>query len=123
MKQTPVNQVSSTMAAKDEVWTTARPAALERDGYRCKGQVTDRCTDMTEAAVVHHIQPRSLTGTHDLYNLISLCNPCHDWVHANDDDAQDLALLVGSGAPLGHDLDSCGCPWCEKYRGPLGGNL
>jgi 5-methylcytosine-specific restriction protein A len=51
-------------------WTSARAAALRRDGHRCT-----RCA--APAAEVHHLQSRADGGGNELANLTSLCTPCH----------------------------------------------
>ena len=47
-----------------------RRAALTRDNHTCQ-----KCG--SPAAHVDHIHPQAFGGTHDLDNLMSLCEPCH----------------------------------------------
>ncbi|MFH5187662.1 HNH endonuclease [Paenibacillus sp. TAB 01] len=62
-------------------WKQKRERVLRRDEYRC--QECKRYGKSTAAATVHHINPLeqhpewSLTS----WNLVSLCNPCHDSMH------------------------------------------
>ncbi len=60
-----------TMSIVNQVWDEARRQALERDGYRCV-----QC-GRTINLHVHHLQARKEKGTHDLDNLITLCQDCH----------------------------------------------
>lgn len=60
-------------------WPSARRVALERDLYRCV-----RCDAL--AAEVHHRRLKGIGGSSHPDRdrpdrLISLCTPCHGWVH------------------------------------------
>ncbi len=50
---------------------------LERDNHKCRFCGTKYNLE------VHHITPRSLGGTNHEYNLITLCNGCHSFLHLN----------------------------------------
>jgi len=68
----------------------------ERDGYRCQNPECGRVSLRNEA---HHIHPRSLGGSDDLDNGVTVCRPCHlRGLHA---DAGGLAVerVVVAGAP------------------------
>lgn len=62
-------------------WKKKRKAILKRDGYKCA--YCKRFGRSTPADMVHHIYPyethKSLAYTN--YNLISLCNECHNKMH------------------------------------------
>jgi 5-methylcytosine-specific restriction endonuclease McrA len=57
-----------------------RPSILERDQLTCTAQFS-ACTE--RATVVHHIKLRSQDGKNEPDNLKSLCNSCHQYIHAN----------------------------------------
>lgn len=60
-----------------------RDAVGERDNYRCCN-----CGEMdTSKLHLHHVQYRSLMGTDEADNLVTLCALCHNLVH-------DKKLLV-----------------------------
>lgn len=69
--------------SQDEIpdnWKQIRQWVLIRDNhicYRC-GQKGGR--NLT----VHHIIPRSVGGTYEMENLITLCSPCHDFVELEE---------------------------------------
>ncbi len=42
----------------------------------------------------HHLQPREQGGADDVYNLVTLCNPCHDFVEVMG--YTTLAEIIGS---------------------------
>lgn len=46
---------------------------IERDSRRCR-----RC-DTRKRLTVHHVTPRDWGGTDDPSNLLTLCDPCHNW--------------------------------------------
>jgi len=63
---------------EQEEWRKVRAAVLDRDNFTCQ-----RCGKRSgngKALTAHHIMPRSEGGANDLYNLIALCNRCHDVV-------------------------------------------
>lgn len=55
-------------------WQTIRNLVLDRDGFRCV-----ECGDVLQSsdADVHHLLPRSMGGTDELSNLVTLCDGCH----------------------------------------------
>jgi hypothetical protein len=63
-----------------EEWQELRSIVIERDKLRCY-----RCDKKFPSSKlsVHHIIPRVDGGSNDITNLISLCNPCHDYVEIN----------------------------------------
>lgn len=100
-----------------DTWTKAKKAVAERDEGLCV-----RCGK--EAADVHHRMPRGMGGCTDddrnfgMANLVSLCRPCHDHVHAHPeqsyldgflvhtwDDPSCILLRIGKDATLRLDTD------------------
>lgn len=57
-----------------------RELVLKRDGFRCR-QCGVRCERLD--ADVHHLIPRSLGGSDDPSNLVTLCDGCHAAHHPN----------------------------------------
>jgi 5-methylcytosine-specific restriction endonuclease McrA len=53
----------------------------ERDGHRCVAKVEGVCTGKAEH--VHHVVRRAQGGDAGMGNLISLCFPCHEYIHAH----------------------------------------
>jgi 5-methylcytosine-specific restriction endonuclease McrA len=51
---------------------------LKRDGWKC------RSCGLRQNLHVHHIQYRSHSGPDESWNLITLCNQCHEAVHRGD---------------------------------------
>lgn len=66
---------------KTQKWKNKRTKILRRDMYLCRE--CKRYGKSIAADTVHHINP--LSERPDLalkdWNLISLCNPCHDKMH------------------------------------------
>lgn len=50
---------------------------LARDGYKC------RHCGYRQNLHAHHIVYRSEMGPDESWNLVTLCNACHDGVHSN----------------------------------------
>lgn len=61
----------------DEVWWDIRKKALIRDNYTCK------ICDAKRRLEVHHIIPYRLVGKHELENLVTLCEKCHNLFERN----------------------------------------
>jgi 5-methylcytosine-specific restriction enzyme A len=76
-------------------WDSARKAALSRDGGKCQ-----RC--LRPAVDVHHRKPKQMGGTGNAdtnfgaANLVSLCRPCHNCIHANPAESYQQGWLVHS---------------------------
>jgi hypothetical protein len=80
--------------ALDAKWGSTRARVLQRDRYTCQ-----RCNLAMQSADLdaHHIRPRGEGGDDRLWNLITLCEPCHDWVEVQDDPPlRNRAQIVGS---------------------------
>lgn len=67
----PVGPVANAPAAS--TWAETRRVVHARDGYRC----TSCGCDVGRDADVHHLLPRSMGGTDELANLVTLCDGCH----------------------------------------------
>lgn len=62
----------------DYSYSSRREAVLHRDNYTCQC-----CSKKHTRLEVHHIIYRSMGGTDDERNLITLCEKCHSDVHAS----------------------------------------
>jgi HNH endonuclease len=70
---------------------------MDRDGWRCRNP---RC-GMRNNLHVHHIIFRSEMGPDKSWNLVTICNECHDFVHAYElfiFVAEENFVGVGGGA-------------------------
>ncbi len=56
-------------------WQKLRQQILERDNNTCQ-----ICLKMFESLDVNHIIPRRVKGLDSIYNLFSVCRPCHGLV-------------------------------------------
>ncbi|WP_296747180.1 RecQ family ATP-dependent DNA helicase [Mesorhizobium sp.] len=61
-------------------WREIRLQVLERDNHRC---VSCSTPVRSAEADIHHLLPRSMGGTDELSNLITLCDGCHAVHHPN----------------------------------------
>ncbi|MBY5462090.1 RecQ family ATP-dependent DNA helicase [Rhizobium leguminosarum] len=61
-------------------WEDTRRLVLARDGYKC---VSCSTTVKSRDADVHHLLPRSMGGSDELSNLVTLCDGCHAAHHPN----------------------------------------
>ena len=72
-------------------WPQRRREVLRRDDYMCRN--CERHEDMRGVSLeVHHIVPRSRGGSHEKYNLITLCRHCHNRTHNGNVKAPDDPL-------------------------------
>ena len=75
-----------------------RYKALERDGWQCSMPGCRKLVSFEE----HHIQFRSHGGPDATWNLLSLCNACHDLVHSGlvqitGTAPDDITITLGHG--------------------------
>lgn len=61
-------------------WEETRRLVLERDGYQC---VSCSTSLRSRDADVHHLLPRSMGGSDEFSNLVTLCDGCHAAHHPN----------------------------------------
>lgn len=61
-------------------WKETRRQVLQRDDYRCVSCSTSVKSAETD---IHHLLPRSMGGTDELSNLVTLCDGCHASHHPN----------------------------------------
>jgi hypothetical protein len=80
------------MKSKEDKWYRLKMACLKRDRFMC--QRCEKKNSQGRGMTAHHITPRSEDGADDLGNLITLCDPCHDYVEVND--LRSRALIIGS---------------------------
>lgn len=73
----------------NEIPTQSRVMLKKRDGSRCL-----RCG--MRGYQLHHRRRRAVRDehTHAPSNLVTLCQPCHAWVHANPAKAQEDGYIV-----------------------------
>jgi len=64
------NFKNSDLRTKPLKWSEARRMALQRDK-------TCRICDSGTLLTVHHMWPRGLDGGHEIENLVTLCESCH----------------------------------------------
>ena len=65
-----------------------------RSGGICEAGHDEVCE--RQAVHVHHRKLRSQGGSHQAVNLLDLCGPCHDWIHAHPDEAVERGWLLRS---------------------------
>jgi hypothetical protein len=82
----------SKRAVWEAEWRTNREQALRRDHGWCQHPDCDR-----PAQVVHHKAGRRIAEANSLDRLVSLCDPCHRFVHANPEWAYQHGLLERHG--------------------------
>jgi hypothetical protein len=63
----------------------------ERDGWRCAARIAGICTGRPDHA--HHVRQSSLGGSDGPANLLTVCYPCHAWIHENIAESRARGLL------------------------------
>ncbi|WP_336346203.1 HNH endonuclease [Halalkalicoccus ordinarius] len=64
-------------------WDSRRRAVYKRDGYTCQNCGAQGGPYGNTELNAHHIVPKSKGGTHSKNNLVTICKPCHNAVHYN----------------------------------------
>ena len=88
-------------------WEHLRAKVLRRDGYKCRECI--RYGKHKSAEVVHHAVPRSDFPElqWESWNLVSLCNTCHEHMHTRTTDELSAAgrdLAIRTLRKAGHDI-------------------
>ena len=73
-------------------WQKLKASCLKRDRYTC--QRCEKVNAQGRGLTAHHIIPRSEDGADEIHNLITLCDPCHDFVEINN--LRSHADIIGS---------------------------
>ena len=73
-------------------WHKLRMACLRRDKFTCVR--CEKKNPQGKGLTAHHMIPRDEDGADDINNLITLCNPCHDFVEINN--LRTFSAMVGS---------------------------
>lgn len=79
-RSAPKPRKSARLAAYESEFREARVEVRKRSLGRCEAS-TEACT--VTAVHVHHRKLRSHGGSNDPSNLLDLCTPCHEWIHAH----------------------------------------
>ncbi|WP_254839442.1 HNH endonuclease [Natronomonas marina] len=84
-------------------WEALREAAIERDGWVCQRCGHEAGADAGRELEVHHTVPFSAPSMEALDELVTLCEPCHATLHADDpaygDRKADAPLFPDPDAP------------------------
>lgn len=62
----------------------------DRDGWVCVARVSPDCTGRPDRC--HHVWLASAGGPDESWNGITVCVPCHDWIHAHPTTAEARGL-------------------------------
>lgn len=73
-------------------WAKAKAACLKRDKNTC--QRCERKANADRKVTAHHMIPRAEDGPDNITNLITLCDPCHDYVEIHN--LRTWAEIIGS---------------------------
>jgi len=82
-------------------WSARRRAAFVRDEFQCQhcgaegGQYGDASLEC------HHILPRRIGGSHELENLLTLCETCHKQIHRGETGSSVCEHTGGGPTKLG----------------------
>lgn len=66
---------------KGTVPTKVKRWVKARDGQHCVARIAEICTGSPDH--VHHICRKAQGGDNEMGNLITVCLPCHTYIHAN----------------------------------------
>jgi len=75
-------------------WDTRRKKVYKRDEYTCQNCGKSGTNDNSTVLHAHHVVPKSHGGGHQLSNLQTLCEDCHQGIHGiipNVDDSSGLS--------------------------------
>lgn len=64
-------------------WNARRKTVYERDNYKCQNCGEGGGSNDNTELHAHHIVPKSKGGTHNISNLKTLCEDCHNAIHGD----------------------------------------
>ena len=79
-KRTPMKRVSAQPNEYELEFRKMKPIVRQRSKHQCEAK-TDVCIGSGQH--IHHRKLRSQGGTNSEANLIDVCMPCHEWIHAH----------------------------------------
>jgi len=85
-------------------WASRRKRVLRRDNYTCQNCGVQGGPHGNVELHVHHSVPVSKGGTHQLSNLITHCDSCHDAIHTNS------MAPTATSSPRSHDAPDIEVP-------------
>lgn len=62
-------------------WDSRRESVYKRDDHECQNCGRTRGSSGNIELHAHHVVPKSKGGTHEVSNLITVCNDCHKAIH------------------------------------------
>ena len=92
VRRTPLNHLGKKAKRDRAELAESRGKVAARSGGRCEVR-RPGCRGL--AIHAHHRRRRSQGGGNDASNLVHVCIPCHDWIHANVAEARECGLLGG----------------------------
>jgi hypothetical protein len=98
-RSTPLRTRGNARTRAGQVRLEAAKAEVRgRSGGWCEASTPACPPDRHRATQAHHRLPRSQGGKHDPDNLLDVCTPAHDWIHANPAASYDAGWLAHRGA-------------------------
>jgi hypothetical protein len=55
------------------------------------------CCRIRDGRMAHHRLRRTQGGGNDLFNLLWVCPPCHDWIHDHPEESYEKGYMVRKG--------------------------
>ncbi|WP_135827222.1 HNH endonuclease [Halorussus ruber] len=84
-------------------WDDIRKTAYLRDDYTCQNCKLEGSPHGDTKLHAHHVVPKSRGGTHDLENLVTLCEECHLAVHNSGKMAPSATARKDSSITISYD--------------------
>lgn len=76
---------------RSSTWHRSRQWCFDRAHDHCEAAASPDCTHRAEHA--HHMLMRSQGGADDPSNLLAVCAPCHEHIHAHPEDSYERGFL------------------------------
>jgi 5-methylcytosine-specific restriction endonuclease McrA len=89
--------IASGRLSYEEELDALRPALMARCHEWCETEMWVHSGPWRGRLEPHHKLRRSQGGQNTMENVIMVCRPCHQWIHAHPCQAYELGLLVMRG--------------------------
>ncbi len=94
---------------KRSKWDKIKDRVFQRDGYVCQ-----MCKKLKKDMSCHHIKPRKNGGKDHMYNLITLCEKCHNIAEVEEMTRREIIQYDG-GVKIIHEKPTLN-KGCKDWR-------
>ena len=107
------------VSQEETFWTSDEWLELRRAVFKRDKQICKRCDETFRLSSLnaHHMMPRAKGGADHISNLVTLCEPCHDFVEIQG--LHTVAAIIGSFDTTPDDAPIIPTDDDDEFKRPL----